>query len=84
MWGFQSPHSQQKSSKCSTWVQSQEWRNDLCLFPRQFNKTVIPIYAPTTDAEEAEVEQFYDVLQNLLELILIQDILFIKGDWNAN
>ena len=51
---------------------------------KSFNVTIIKIYAPTTNAEEAEVEQFYDVLQNLLELILIQDTLFIKGDWNAN
>ena len=49
-----------------------------------FSITVIQVYTTTSNAEEAEVEQFYDVLQNLLELILIQDILFIKGDWNAN
>ena len=48
-----------------------------------FNITVIQVYTTTSNAEEAEVEQFYDVLQNLQELILIKDILFIKGDWNA-
>ena len=47
-----SPHSQQKSLKCSTWMQSQKGQNDLCLFPRQpFSITVIQIYAPTSNAE---------------------------------
>ena len=40
-------------------------------------------YAPTNDAEEAEVEWFYEDLQDLLELTPIEDILFIIGDWNA-
>ena len=47
-----SPHSQQKSLKCSTWMQSQKGQNALCLFPRQpFSITVIQIYAPTSNAE---------------------------------
>ena len=41
------------------------------------------VYAPTTNAEEAEVERFYDDLQALLELIPQKDVLFIIGDWNA-
>ena len=50
-------------------MQSQKWQNDLCSFPRQpFNITVIQVYAPTSNAEEAEVEQFYEDLQDLLEL----------------
>ena len=44
---------------------------------------VIQIYAPTSNAEEAEVEQFYDDLQDLLELTPKKDVLFIIGDWNA-
>ena len=45
--------------------------------------TVIQVYAPTTNAEEAEVEWFYEDLQDLLELTPKKDILFIIGDWNA-
>ena len=48
-----------------------------------FNITVIQDYAPTTNAEEAEVERFYEDLQDLLELIRNKDVLFIIGDWNA-
>ena len=44
---------------------------------------VIQVYAPTSNAEEAEVERFYEDLQDLLELILKKDVLFIIGDWNA-
>ena len=44
---------------------------------------VIQVYAPTTNAEEAEVEWFYEDLQNLLELIPKKDVLFIIRDWNA-
>ena len=50
---------------------------------KPFNITVIQVYAPTTDAEEAEVEWFYEDLQDLLELSLEKDALFITGDWNA-
>ena len=45
--------------------------------------TVIQVYAPTSNAEEAEVEQFYEDLQDLLELKPKKDVLFIIGDWNA-
>ena len=48
-----------------------------------FNITVIQAYAPTSNAEEAEVEQFYEDLQDLLELTPTKDVLFIIGDWNA-
>ena len=50
---------------------------------KPFNITVIQIYAPTSNAEEAEVEQFYEDLQDLLELTPKKDVLFITGDWNA-
>ena len=50
---------------------------------KQFNITVIHVYAPTSNAEEAEVEQFYEDLQDLLELTSKKDVPFIIGDWNA-
>ena len=50
---------------------------------KPFNITVIQLYAPTSNTEEAEVEQFYEDLQDLLELTPKKDILFIIGDWNA-
>ena len=50
---------------------------------KPFNITVIQVYAPTKHAEEAEVEQFYEDLQDLLELKPIKDVLSIIGDWNA-
>ena len=50
---------------------------------KPLNITVIQIYAPTTNAEEAEVEQFYKDLPDLLELTPKKDVLFIIGDWNA-
>ena len=50
---------------------------------KQFNITVIQVYAPTSNAEEAEVERFHEDLQDLLELTPQKDILFIIGDWNA-
>ena len=50
---------------------------------KPFNITVIQVYAPTSDAEEAEVERFYEELQNLLELIPKEYVIFIIGDWNA-
>ena len=73
-----------KSPKCSTWMQSQKWQNDLCSFPgKPFNITVIQVYAPTSNAEEAEVERFYEDIQDLLERTPKKDVLFIIGDWNA-
>ena len=50
---------------------------------KPFNITVIQVYAPTTNAEEAEVEWFYEDLQDLIELTPKIDGLFIIGDWNA-
>ena len=57
-----------KSPKCSAWLQSQKQQNDLCFQGKPFNITVIQVSAPTSNAEEAEVEQFYENLQDL-ELI---------------
>ena len=50
---------------------------------KPFNITVVQVYAPTSNAEEAEVELFYEDLQDLLELTPQKDVLFIIGDWNA-
>ena len=55
----------------------------VCFQEKPFNITVIQVYAPTSNAEEAEVERFYEVLQDLLELTPRKDVLFIIGDWNA-
>ena len=50
---------------------------------KPFNITVIQVYVPTTNAEEAEVEWFYEDLQDLSKLTPKKDVLFIIGDWNA-
>ena len=50
---------------------------------KPFNITVIQVYTPTSNAEEAEVEQFHEDLQDLLELTPKKDVRFIIGDWNA-
>ena len=50
---------------------------------KPFNITVIQVYAPTSNAEEAEVERLYEDLQDLLKLTPKKDVLFIIGDWNA-
>ena len=64
-------------------MQSQKWQGNLCSFPSNpFNITVIQVYALTSNAEEAEVEWFYEGLQDL-ELTSKKDVLFIIGDWNA-
>ena len=55
----------------------------VCLQGKPFNITVIQVYALTSNAEKAEVEQFYEGLQDLLELTPKKDVLFIIGDWNA-
>ena len=55
----------------------------VCFQGKPFNITVIQAYAPTSNVEEAEVEWFYEDLQDLLELTLKKDVLFIIGDWNA-
>ena len=73
-----------KSLKCSTWMQSQKWQNDLCSFPRQTIQYHSNLsLCPTSNTEEAEVEWFYEDLQDLLELTPQKDVLFIIGDWNA-
>ena len=54
-----------------------------CFQGKPVSVTVIQVYAPTSNAEEAEVEQFYEDLQDLLELTPKKDVLFIIGDWNA-
>ena len=59
----------------------------ICFQGKPFNITVIQVYAPATDAKETDVEQFYEVLQDLLELTpkkkKKKDVLFVIGDWNA-
>ena len=50
---------------------------------KPFNTTIIQVYALISNAEEAEAEQFYEDLQDLLELTPKKDVLFIIGDWNA-
>ena len=50
---------------------------------KSFNITVIQVYAPTSNAEKAEVEWFYEDQQDLLELTPKKDVIFIIGDWNA-
>ena len=65
-------------------MQSQKPQSDFCSFPRQtIQYTVIQVYAPTSNAEEAEVQWFYEDLQDLLELTPKKDVLFIIGDRNA-
>ena len=55
----------------------------VCFQDKPFNSTVIQVYALTSNAEEAEVERFYEDLQDLLKLTPKKDVLFIIGDWNA-
>ena len=62
-------------------MQPQKQQIDLSLFP--FNITIIQVYALTSIAEEAEVEWFYEDLQDRLELTPKKDVLFIIGDWNS-
>ena len=65
-------------------MQSQKRQNDLCSFPRQtiqYHRN--PSLCPTSSAEEAKVERFYEDLQDLLELTHKKDVLFIIGDWIA-
>ena len=82
---WSSPHSQQNSLKCSTWL---HLKNNIMISVRfqgkQFNITVIQVYVPMNNAEEAEVEWFSEDLQDLLELTPKKDgFFFIIGDWNA-
>ena len=55
----------------------------VCFQGKPFHITVIQVYAPTSNSEEAEVERFSEDLQDLLELTPKKDVLFITGDWNA-
>ena len=55
----------------------------VCFQGKPFSITVIQVYDPTSNSEEAEVEWFYEDLQDLLELTPKKDVLFIIGDWNA-
>ena len=64
-------------------MQYQRWHNNLCFQGKSFNITVIQVIAQTSNGEEAEVERFYEDLQDLLELTPKKDVLFIIGDWNA-
>ena len=64
-------------------MQSQKRQNDLCFQSKPFNITVIQVYAPTSNAEEAKVEWFDEDLQTLLELTLKKDFHFIIRDWNV-
>ena len=65
-------------------MQSQKQQNDFCSFPWQtIQYHGNPSLCPTSNAEEAEVERFYDDLQNLLELTCKKHVLFIIGDWNS-
>ena len=73
-----------KSPKCSIGCNLKNDRMISVLFQgKPFNITVIQAYAPTSNSEEAEVEQFYEDLQGLLELTPKKDVLFIIGDCNA-
>ena len=64
-------------------MQSQKRQNELCFQGKPFNITVIQVYAPTSNAEEDEVEWFYEDLQDLLELTPKKNAIFIIGDWNT-
>ena len=64
-------------------MQSQKRQNEIRFQGKPFNITVIQDYAPTSNAKEAEVEWFYEDLQDLLQLTPKKDVLFIIGDWNA-
>ena len=55
----------------------------VCSQGKSFNITVIQVYAPTSNAEEAEIKCFYEDVQDLLELTPKKDVLFVIGDWNA-
>ena len=79
------PHFKAKESEMPYWGCS--LKNDRMISVhfqgKPFNVTVIQVYAPTSNTEEAEVEQYYEDLQDLLELTPKKDALFIIGDWNA-
>ena len=64
-------------------MQSQKRQNDLFVSKANHSISVIQVYAPTSNAEEAEVERFYEDIQDLLEPTPKKYVLFIIGDWNA-
>ena len=66
-------------------MQSQKQQKDICLFPRQTIQyhNSFQVYASTSNAEKADIEWFYEDVQDLLELTPKKDVLFIIGDWNA-
>ena len=73
-----------KSPKCSTWMQSQKQQIISVHFQgKPSNITIIQVYALMTNAEEAEVEWFYEDLQDFLEITPPKDMIFIIGDWHA-
>ena len=80
---WSSHHGQQESKMqyLDTISKITEW--SVSFQGKPFNITVIQVYAPTSKAEEAEVEWFYEGLQDFLELTPKKDVLFIIGDWNA-
>ena len=57
--------------------------SSVCFQGKPFNITIIQVYAPTSNTEEAEVERFYEDLRDLSQLTPKKDVLFIIGDWNA-
>ena len=71
--------------KGNTWMSSQKWQNDLCLFPRQTTQyQVIQAYAPTSNAEDVDVEWFYEDFKDLFGVTPNKVVLFILGAWNVN
>ena len=66
----------------SNWIELKLFKTS-AFQDKSFNITVIQVYAPTSNAEETEVEKFYEDLQDLLELTPKKDVLFTIGDWNA-
>ena len=81
------PHQLSHKGSCPSAVPGCNLKNDRIISVhfqgKPFNMTVIQVYAPITNAEEAEVECFYEDLQDLLELTSKKDVLFIIGEWNA-
>ena len=55
----------------------------ICLRAAPFNITIVQVYTPMSDYDENEIEEFYDKLQNVIDLTLKRDILVVQGDWNA-
>ena len=78
-----SHHSQRVWNAVFGWNLKNDRRISVCFQGKPCNITVIQVYAPTSNVEEAEVEQFYEDLQDLLELTPKKDVLFLIGDWNA-